>query len=105
MFITWPPLTHAQIDPAHPNHVHYIFEGRDVDFRGYPHPPLNAWCLAALIAIFGGVREVPFHAAYIVFSLLAAFAMWALRIASRRIRCGRRAFHRHPSIRHQRQLV
>ena len=69
---------HAQIDPAHPNHVHYIFEGRDVDFRGYPHPPLNAWALAALIAIFGEVREIPFHLAYITFSLIAAFAMWSL---------------------------
>ena len=70
--------THAQIDPAHPNHVHYIFEGRDVDFRGYPHPPLNAWCLAALIAIFGAVKEIPFHAAYIGFSLFAAAAMMSL---------------------------
>lgn len=69
---------HAQIDPAHPNHIHYIYGGRVVDFRGYPHPPLNAWCLAALIAIFGSVREVPFHAAYIAFSLLAAWAMWTL---------------------------
>ena len=69
---------HAQIDPAHPNHVHYIFEGRDVDFRGYPHPPLNAWSLAALIGLFGEVREVPFHIAYISFSLIAAFAMWSL---------------------------
>ena len=70
--------THAQIDPVYPNHVHYIFEGRDVDFRGYPHPPLNAWCLAALIAIFGAVKEIPFHAAYIVFSLLAAAAMMSM---------------------------
>jgi hypothetical protein len=69
---------HAQVDPAHPNHVHYIFEGRDVDFRGYPHPPLNAWSLAALIALFGAVREIPFHAAYIAFSLISAFAMWSL---------------------------
>jgi len=69
---------HAQIDLLHPNQVHYLFEGRDVDFRGYPHPPLNAWCLAALLAIFGEVREVPFHAAYISFSLIAAFAMWSL---------------------------
>ena len=69
---------HAQIDPLHPNHVHYIFEGRDVDFRGYPHPPLNAWALAALIALFGTVREIPFHAAYIAFSLVAAFSMWSL---------------------------
>lgn len=69
---------HAQIDPLHPNHVHYLFEGRDVDFRGYPHPPLNAWCLAALIALFGAVREVPFHAVYIAFSLLAALSMYSL---------------------------
>ncbi|MCU1259917.1 MAG: hypothetical protein JWO80_2802, partial [Bryobacterales bacterium] len=69
---------HAQIDPWHPNHVHYLFEGKDVDFRGYPHPPLNAWCLAALIAIFGDIREAPFHAAYIGFSLIAALSMYSL---------------------------
>lgn len=69
---------HAQIDPLHPNHTHYVFQGRDVDFRGYPHPPLNAWCLAALIAIFGEIREVPFHAAYIVFSIIAGLSMYAL---------------------------
>lgn len=69
---------HAQVDPAHPNHVHYIFEGRDVDFRGYPHPPGNAWFLAALLALCGGVREVPFHLAYIVFTLLAVFGAYAL---------------------------
>ncbi len=69
---------HAQVDPLHPNHVHYIFEGRDVDFRGYPHPPGNAWFLAGLIAIFGGVREVPFHAAYITFTLMAVLGLYAL---------------------------
>ncbi|MGI8989752.1 MAG: glycosyltransferase family 39 protein, partial [Bryobacteraceae bacterium] len=69
---------HAQIDPLHPNHTTYVFEGRDVDFRGFPHPPLNAWFLAGLIAVFGDIREVPFHAAYIVFSLIAAVAMYAL---------------------------
>jgi hypothetical protein len=69
---------HAQIDPLHPNHTHYLFQGRTVDFRGHPHPPLDAWCLAALIAIFGEIREVPFHAAYIVFSLIAALSMYSL---------------------------
>jgi hypothetical protein len=69
---------HAQIDPLHPNHTQYVFQGRDVDFRGYPHPPLNAWVLAGLLAVFGDVREVPFHAFYICFSLLAVSAMWVL---------------------------
>ncbi|MDQ2899959.1 MAG: glycosyltransferase family 39 protein [Acidobacteriota bacterium] len=69
---------HAQIDPLHPNHTTYVFEGRNVDFRGFPHPPLNAWILAGLIAAFGDIREIPFHAAYIVFSLIAAVAMYAL---------------------------
>jgi hypothetical protein len=69
---------HAQIDPLHPNHTLYTFQGKDVDFRGYPHPPMNAWALAALIALFGDVREVPFHAFYILFSVLAVTGMWAL---------------------------
>ena len=44
---------HAQIDPAHPNHARYAFLGDMVDMRGHPHPPLNVWCLAALLAVFG----------------------------------------------------
>jgi hypothetical protein len=39
---------------------------------------MNAWILAALLSLFGDVYERPFHAAYIVFSLIAAAAMWAL---------------------------
>ncbi len=69
---------HALIDPLHPAHTTYVFQGVDVDLRGHPHPPLNAWVLAALLAIFGDVKEIPFHAAYIVFSLIAAWAMWSL---------------------------
>jgi 4-amino-4-deoxy-L-arabinose transferase-like glycosyltransferase len=69
---------HALIDPAHPNHAKYIFQGDLVDMRGHPHPPLDAWFLAALLAIFGDVREVPFHAAYILFSLVAALAMLSI---------------------------
>ncbi len=69
---------HAQIDPLHPNHVKYIFLGDEVDLRGHSHPPLNAWILAGLLAAFGDIREVPFHAAYVVFSLIAAAAMWSL---------------------------
>lgn len=69
---------HAQIDPLHPHHARYIFLGRMVDMRGFPHPPLNAWYLAALLAALGDVREIPYHAAYILFSLIAALAMWSL---------------------------
>ena len=69
---------HAQIDPLHPLHTHYAFMGQEVDMRGHPHGPLNPWVLGTLIAIFGGVREVPFHIAYLAFSLLSAFAMLAL---------------------------
>ncbi len=69
---------HALIEPLHPNHTHYVFQGRTVDMRGHPHPPLNCWLLAALLRIFGDVYEVPFHGVYLVFSLLAAAAMWFL---------------------------
>jgi hypothetical protein len=71
---------HAQVDPLHPNHTHYIFTfvDTDVDLQGGSHLPLDAWVLAALIAIFGSVREVPFHAVYILFSLLAVAGMYAL---------------------------
>src|ERR1019366_3956387 len=43
-----------------------------------PHPPLDGWVLAGLIAVFGGVKEIPFHAAYMLFSLIAAWSMWSL---------------------------
>jgi hypothetical protein len=70
--------SHALIDPLHPDNTSYVFQGKEVDLRGQPHPPLDGWVLAGLIAVFGGVKEIPFHAAYIVFSLIAAAAMWSL---------------------------
>jgi hypothetical protein len=69
---------HAQIEPLHPKHTAYVYMGRDIDMRGQSHPPLNAWFLALLIAIGHGASEVPLHAAYILFSLLAAFSALAL---------------------------
>src|SRR5580698_993085 len=69
---------HAQVDPLHPADTHFIFRGDEVDLRGQTHPPLNAWPLALLIAVTGGVSEVPFHAAYLLFSLIAVWAMWSL---------------------------
>jgi hypothetical protein len=70
--------SHALIDPLHPDDTSYVFQGVEVDLRGQPHPPLDAWVLAGLIAVFGNVREIPFHVAYMVFSLIAAGAMWSL---------------------------
>jgi hypothetical protein len=72
---------HAQIDPLHPTHARYPFLGQMVDMRGHPHPPLNAWYLGLLLAVFKDVHEIPFHAAYIAFSLLAALS--ALSLARR----------------------
>lgn len=69
---------HAQIDPAHPINVQYVFMGDLVDMEGHPHPPLNAWFLGLLLALIGDIREVPFHAAYILFSGVAAASMWSL---------------------------
>jgi hypothetical protein len=70
--------SHALIDPLHPDDTSYVFQGVEVDLRGQPHPPLDAWVLAGLIAVFGSVKEIPFHVAYMVFSLIAASAMWSL---------------------------
>lgn len=69
---------HALVEPLHPMHTKDVFLGNVVDLRGHSHPPLDAWILAGLLAIFGDVREVPFHAAYIVFSVIAVCAMWSL---------------------------
>ena len=69
---------HAQIEPLHPKHTTYVFMGRDIDMRGQSHPPFNAWFLALLIALNRGVSEIPFHAVYILFSLIAAFSALAL---------------------------
>jgi hypothetical protein len=72
---------HAQVDLLHPTHARYAFQGRMVDMRGHPHPPLNSWFLGGLVALLGGVSEPPFHAAYILFSFIAAWS--ALGLARR----------------------
>jgi 4-amino-4-deoxy-L-arabinose transferase-like glycosyltransferase len=69
---------HAQIEPLHPKHTEYVFMGRDIDMRGQSHPPLDAWFLALLLAIIKDVSEIPFHTAYILFSLIAAFSALVL---------------------------
>src|SRR5579884_3068084 len=68
----------ARLDPLHPMQMGYTFQGARVSMAGHPHPPLNACILALLLRSFGGVRELPFHVAYIGFSLIAAISMYAL---------------------------
>jgi 4-amino-4-deoxy-L-arabinose transferase-like glycosyltransferase len=69
---------HALIEPLHPTHAEYAFRGKVVSMMGHPHPPLDAWVLGILLAVFGDVHEAKFHAIYIVFSLLAVWAAWHL---------------------------
>ena len=69
---------HAQIDPLHPLNTRYMFSGEMVDMRGHSHGPVNPWILGILLAALGDVREVPFHLAYTLFSIIAALAMWSL---------------------------
>jgi Dolichyl-phosphate-mannose-protein mannosyltransferase len=69
---------HAQIDPLHPLDTRYMFLGDMVDMRGHPHGPVNPWILAILLAALGDVREIPFHLAYTLFSVIAALGMWSL---------------------------
>ena len=69
---------HAQIDPLHPDNTRHAFLGRIVDMRGHSHPPLDAWFLAILLAILKDIDEVRYHAAYILFSLIAGLSALAL---------------------------
>jgi hypothetical protein len=69
---------HAQIDPLHPLNTRYMFLGDMVDMRGHPHGPVNPWILGGLLAAMGDIREARFHLAYVMFSLIAALAMWSL---------------------------
>ena len=69
---------HAQIDPLHPLDTRYMFLGDMVDMRGHPHGPMNSWILGILLAALGDVREIPFHLAYTLFSIVAALAMFSL---------------------------
>ncbi len=69
---------HAQIEPLHPDHAKYLFQGDLVEMRGNSHPPLNSWILGALLWAMGDVREVPFHLIYSIFSVVAALAMFSL---------------------------
>ncbi len=71
---------HALVDPLHPNHFKYVAQGGEVDMRGFPKPPGNAWILAGALAAMGDVREPALHLIYAGFSLLALWAVWELAL-------------------------
>ena len=64
--------------PLTPLNFRYVFQGRLVDMAGHPHPPLNAYFLAMLWALWGGFSPLFFHAAYLLFALTISFAAYAL---------------------------
>ncbi len=69
---------HALIEPLHPKHVDFAFNGKIVSMQGHTHPPFNVWYLGLLLWIFGDVKEPANHLAYIPFSLMAGLACFAL---------------------------
>ena len=70
--------SNALVDPLHPMQMGFRFQGELVWAAGHTRPPLNAYILGALSAVFGEVRETAFHLAYLTFSLLAAVSMYFL---------------------------
>ena len=68
----------AQVDPLHPMQMGFRLQGELVWAAGHTRPPFNAYVLAGLLAVLGGVKELPFHVFYIAFSLATAIAMYFL---------------------------
>ena len=64
--------------PLTPLDFRYVFQGRQVDMAGHPHPPLNAYILALLWVLWGGFSPLFFHGAYLMFALTISFAAYAL---------------------------
>ena len=64
--------------PLTPLNFRYVFQGREVDMGGHPHPPLNVYLLALLWWLRGGFSELFVHTAYLVFALAISFAAYAM---------------------------
>jgi hypothetical protein len=64
---------HARVEPLHPHHAEYVFQGRLVSMAGHPHPPLNAFFLSLFPE-----SEVPLRLAYLGLMLVAALGVYAI---------------------------
>ena len=40
---------HALIEPLHPKHVDFAFNGKIVSMQGHTHPPFNVWYLGLIL--------------------------------------------------------
>ncbi|MEZ5352439.1 MAG: glycosyltransferase family 39 protein [Bryobacteraceae bacterium] len=69
---------HAQVEPLHPHNFTITAQGMEIDMRGFPHPPGNAWILGAILAATGDIREPVYHGVYLIFSILAALAAFSI---------------------------
>ncbi len=68
----------ARVDPWHPMQMGFRLQGETVWAAGHTRPPGNAYLLAALLSVFGGMRETAFHAVHAGFSVLALAGMYFL---------------------------
>ena len=59
------------MEPLRARHTEYVFMGRDIDMR--IASATQRVVLALLLAFGKGVSEIPFHAAYLLSPLTAAF--------------------------------
>lgn len=64
--------------PWTPLNFRYVFQGQAVDMSGHPHPPLNAYILAAIWRAWGSFSPVLFHSVYLLFSLGISVAAYTI---------------------------
>ena len=69
---------HVLQQPLTPLNFQFVFQGKMVDAAGHPHPPLNAYILAAAWLLRGGFSVFFFHCFYLLFTLAISFAAYAL---------------------------
>jgi len=69
---------YVAVNPWHPSWASYVFQGELVDMRGHPHPPFNGWFLGLALKLTGSEVEIPLHAIYMLFTLLAVASMYWL---------------------------
>jgi hypothetical protein len=69
---------HVLQHPLTPLNFQFVFQGKMVDANGHPHPPLNAYILAAVWLLRGHFSVFFFHCFYLLFTLGISFAAYAL---------------------------